>query len=226
MAGKQETAPVLGETMTREKLEQFSDIELITYARMQYDLKLSRDSTPRDEVLDIIVNAARRFKGNSGMTVVPRDDKRKLGMGMVKVRVSPGPHNPNERPIIVGLNFEMASIPCNRDIIMDEKWLVCLQHAIRTNYRVGYNEETGKEGLMWNEENQYPYSVIDRGPPRPTREELAAKAQAEADQAELEAEIAERVAQEAKEAKINAAVDAAAEKAKKPTAAKAKKATA
>lgn len=208
MAGKQETTPVIGETMTRESLEQFSHIELITYARMQYDLKLDKDSTPYDEVLDIIVNAARRFKGNSQMTVVKRDDKRELGMGMVKVRVSPGPHNPNERPIIVGLNFEMASIPCNRDIIMDEKWLVCLQHAVRTNYRVGYNEETGKEGLMWNEENQYPYSVLDRGPARPTREELAAKAQAEADQAELEAEIAARVADEAKEATIKAAVKA------------------
>jgi hypothetical protein len=194
MAGKQKTTPGLGEVMNRETLEQFTHIELITYARLQYDLKLNKDSNAREEVIEMILNAARRFKGNAEMRTVAMDDKSAIPMGMVKVRVSPGPHNPNARPIIVGLNFQMASIPCNRDTIMDEKWLTCLQDAVRTNYRVGYDEATGKDGLQWTEEHQYPFSVVDRGPARPKPKQPKKTAKELAAEAVVATEIAEAAA--------------------------------
>ena len=108
------------------------------------------------------MSAARKYKGNSAMRVVKDEDKTKCPADHVKIRVSAGKYNPNQRPIIVGLNFEMASIPCNKDIIMHKKWLTCLNDAVRTNYFV---DKTGvEETLGYQYEHQYPFSVLDRGP--------------------------------------------------------------
>lgn len=160
---KSKANPVLGETMNREALEQIDHDGLLAYGRLQYGLPLNKSANAKEEVIDMILNAARQFKGNAQMKTVGREEKVGLKKGQVRVRVSPGPHNPNNRPIVVGLNFKMATIPVNRDIIMDEKWLTCLHDAVRTNYSMGQDDVTGQETLQWTEEHQYPYSVLDRG---------------------------------------------------------------
>ena len=153
----------VGETVTRADLEIMDHDTLILFGRLQYDLQLVKAQNPKNECVDLLMAAARKFKGNSSMRILSTDDnKTKCPDDHIKIRVSAGKYNPNQRPIIVGLNFVMASIPCNKDIIMHKKWLTCLQDAVRTNY---YMDKSGVEPeLAYQLEHQYPFSVLDRGP--------------------------------------------------------------
>ena len=213
-----EALPDTGAVMSREALEAIDHDGLLAYGRLQYALPISKSHNDRNEIIEMILEAARKFKGNAGMTQVSTDDTRTLGMGQVKVRVSPGPHNPNNRPVIVGMNFEMASIPVNIDTIMDEKWLPCLSDAVRTNYRVGKDPLTGEDTLEYTDEHQYPFSVLDRGPRRPSPEEIAAKqakiAEERARQEELQALKDELALVKQAKAEFEAEEEAAVAKAK------------
>jgi len=152
----------VGETVSRADLEQMDHQSLIMFARLQYDLQLNAKQNPKGEVIDMLMAAARKFKGNATMRVQAENDKNKVPVDHVRVRVSAGKYNPNQRPIIVGLNFEMASIPCNKDIIMHKKWLTCLEDAVRTNYFV--DKSGPEETLGYQNEHTYPFSVLERGP--------------------------------------------------------------
>jgi hypothetical protein len=161
-ATKDEATPAVGETVSRADLEKMDHDTLILFGRLQYDLQLNKKQNPKAECVDLLMSAARKYKGNAGMRVMKEEDKTACPPDHVKVRVSAGKYNPNQRPIIVGLNFEMASIPCNKDIIMHKKWLTCLQDAVRTNYFV--DKSGPEETLGYQMEHQYPFSVLDRGP--------------------------------------------------------------
>ena len=146
-------------TDTRTALKKLTTIELENMARGLYGLNISNGMTKK-ELVDIIVNASQKFRGNAEMTVVAKDDKTvEVPKGYVKIRVSPGPHNPKNRPIVVGLNFKMATIPVNRDIIMDGKWLTCLNDAIESKAVIG-TDETGRETLMWQDQHKYPFTIL------------------------------------------------------------------
>lgn len=167
MATKKKTSSkqalsTVGQEFTRDDLEEMDHPSLVLFARLNYNLDLSTASHPRDECIKMIMNANRRFKGNADMQVVEMGAKAEVPPGHVKIRVSPGNHNPNARPIVVGLNFKMASIPCNKDVILPNKWLPCLQDAIQEKYFVKRGVD-GKEELVSAPEHSYPFSILERG---------------------------------------------------------------
>ena len=136
---------------------------LVLFARMNYGLaNVSTKSHPREELENLIMNAARKYKGNAEMRVVEMNEEVEVPPNYVKIRVSPGDYNPNQRPIPLGMNFKMATIPCNKDVVMHTKWLPCLQDAVQTKYYV-YKSNPSRESLGWMEQHSYPFSILERG---------------------------------------------------------------
>lgn len=154
-----EATPEVGDIVSRDTLQKFKKDELVAYARLTYDLNLHAEQMHKEELLDVIMSAARKFKGNAEMKSVRMGTEVEVPEGYVKIRVSPGNHNPNNRPIPVGLNFVMATIPVNRDVVMHGKWLPCLEDAVERRYYVG-KDPHGEETLDWNDQHKYPFSIL------------------------------------------------------------------
>lgn len=154
-----ETTPEVGAAVSRETLAKMSKPELSGFANQFYGLNLKPDQYPKEEMIDFIINATRKFKGNAEIRVVKANTNVEVPDGYVKIRVSPGEHNPKKRPIIVGLNFAMASIPVNKDIVLPGKWMVCLEDAVERKYSVG-EDDYGNETLDWTDQHKYPFSIL------------------------------------------------------------------
>lgn len=156
-----EATPASGDSViSRSTLEKMKKDELAKFAHVMYNLRLAPEQQDRREMIDQILSATRQFKGNNEMQVVKTGDKTvEVPEGYVKIKVSPGDHNPNNRPVIVGLNFHMASIPVNKEVIMPGKWMACLEDAVERRYFVG-RDDTGGETLDWTDQHKYPFSIL------------------------------------------------------------------
>lgn len=153
-----ETIPAEGE-ITRASLQKLSKPEICTIGRLTYGLTMNINE-PKESLINLIINAAHKFKGNSEMRVVEINEAVEVPKGCVKIRVQPGEHNPKRRPIIVGLNFRMASIPVDKDVVLAGKWLSPLKDAVETKYLVRQNTATGKDELVATEQHKYPFSIL------------------------------------------------------------------
>lgn len=149
----------VGDIVSAETLKKLNKSELATLARGLYGLNVSPDQNSADEMRDLIMNAARKFKGNAEMRVVQKGDKGDVPPGYVKIKVSPGQYNPNERPIPVGLNFRMATIPVNKEVIMPGKWMPCLEDAVERRYAVRKLPD-GREELGASDQHKYPFTLL------------------------------------------------------------------
>ena len=151
--------PAEGDVLSRDTLSKMSKHELAKFAKTMYSLSLNPEQSHKDEMIDQLMSAIRRFQGNSDIRVVQQGDKTtEVPPGYVKIKVSPGDHNPHNRPVIVGLNFKMASIPVNKEVILPGKWMTCLEDAVERKYYVG-RDETG-ETLDWTDQHKYPFSIL------------------------------------------------------------------
>ena len=148
-----------GDIVSRETLKKFNKSELATYGRASYGLDISPTTQTAEEMIDRIISAARKFKGNADMKVVRMNEEVEVPPGYVKIRVSPGRHNPAERPIPVGLNFRMATIPVNKDVVMHGKWLTCLEDAVERHYFKTRGQD-GDETLGYSDQHKYPFSIL------------------------------------------------------------------
>ena len=163
MTKAKQATPEIGEEVTRDLLKEMTHEGLVLFARMNYALSnVSTKSHPRGELENLIMQAARKYKGNAEMKVVDMGEEVEVPKGYVKIRVSPGDNNPNQRPIPLGMNFRMATVPCNKDVVMHKKWLPCLQDAVQTKYFVD-KSNPGSESLGWMEQHSYPFSILERG---------------------------------------------------------------
>jgi hypothetical protein len=144
--------------LSKKTLDKMDKPELVAIGQQWYGLRIPIETIKRD-MIDILLNAAIKFKGNAEMRVVPEDAKVEVPKGYVKIKVQPGEHNPRKRPIIVGMNFKLASIPVNQAVIMEGKWLPCLEDAIEVKYFEGVDED-GKHTLDWSDQPKYPYSIL------------------------------------------------------------------
>jgi hypothetical protein len=159
MATLDKASPEVGEIISRDTLVKMNKNELVQFARHSYDLNLNAEQTHKEELIDFIMSAARKFKGNAEMKYVRMNAPIDVPEGYVKVRVSPGDHNPNNRPVVVGLNFVMASVPVNMDVVMHGKWLTCLKDAVERKYFVS-RQDNGRETLDYNDQHKHPYSIL------------------------------------------------------------------
>jgi hypothetical protein len=159
-----EASPVVGVGVSREYLEGLDHEGVVMFARLNYGLaQISTKSNPKEEIVDIIMNAARKFQGNSEMSVHDMNTADvEVPPGYVKIRVQSGENNPNKRPIPIGLNFRMATIPVNKDVVMPDKWLPCLEDAVQTRYFID-KSDPNNETLGWMEQHSYPFSILERG---------------------------------------------------------------
>lgn len=155
-----EATSALGTESTREALKKLTAVELENMARSLYGLNIS-NGMEKKELINLMVNASQKFKGNAEIKVVPENDETvEVPKGYVKIRVSPGPHNPKNRPIPLGLNFKMATIPVNRDVVIPGKWMSCLQDAVESRASIGF-DDNGRETLIWTDQHKYPFSILE-----------------------------------------------------------------
>ena len=159
MATLDKASPEVGDIISRDTLSKMNKNELVQFGRVSYSLSLNSEQTHKEELIDSIMSAARKFKGNIEMKAVRMNTPIDVPTGFVKVRVSPGDHNPNNRPVVVGLNFQMASIPVNMDVVMDGKWIPCLEDAVERKYYVKRGDN-GREMLESNDQHKHPYSIL------------------------------------------------------------------
>lgn len=145
--------------MEKSTLEKFTKKELITYANQTFGLHVNMDHEKAD-LINMIVQSERKFKGNAGIRVLEKGDTSKVPPGHVKIRVSPGKYDRTPRPVIIGHQFKLCSVPVNKDVIIPAKYLVCFEDAVQDTYF--QDEETGE--FVCQPEHAYAYSVLERGP--------------------------------------------------------------
>lgn len=146
--------------MKRDQLAQMEMPDLVRYANEHFGLGVTKDYNKFD-IINQIEQSMRKFKGNAMMRVVGDGDKGPVPPGMMKIRLRPGKHDRIPRPVIVGHQFKIASVPVNRDVIMPAKYLVCFEDAVQDVY---FTDEVTKEWVC-QEEHAYSYSVLEMGPP-------------------------------------------------------------
>jgi len=151
----------------RQELESMDIEQLVVYANMNYGLEVNKAFAKHD-LINMIDAAQRKFKGNENIRVVNADDVGKVGPGMVKIRVQPGKYDVVPRPIVVGLNFKLATIPVNRDVIIPAKYLVCLEDAVQDTFHQHKNDHGELETVI-QQEHAYAYSILERGPALPSK---------------------------------------------------------
>lgn len=149
----------VGDIVSPETLKKLNKSELATLGRSLYGLNVSPATNSADEMRDLIVNASRKFKGNAEMKVLEQGEKAGVPPGHVKIKVNQGQHNPNEHPIPLGMNFRMATIPVNREVIMPGKWMPCLEDAVERRYSVRRGAD-GVEELAASDQHKYPFTLL------------------------------------------------------------------
>ena len=143
---------------TREELVDWNKQELVSFANKMFGLNVSNRNN-KEEIADLIIKAQNKMLGNKEVTIVDEDDTTKVKPGYIKVRIQPGKYNPKNRPIFVSHNFRPATIPVNVDVVIPAYYESCLKDAVQSSYY--YDRDAGE--LRYQEENSYPYSVLERG---------------------------------------------------------------
>lgn len=145
--------------MNREEMEALDSQELINYANLNFGLGVNKDYN-RFDIINQVEQAQRKFKGNATMRVVGEGDDGRVGPGMMKIRIRPGKYDRIPRPVIIGHQFKIASVPVNRDVIMPARYLVCFEDAVQDTY---FTDEVTQEWVC-QQEHAYSYSVLEMGP--------------------------------------------------------------
>jgi hypothetical protein len=149
--------------LDRQALEELSHEELVAYANINYGLEVNKGYSVPD-LISMISRTQQQFKGNDSIKVVnARDTHTEVPPGHVKIRVQPGKYDRIPRPVVIGLNFKLATIPVNKDVIIPEKYLVCLQDALQDTLHQ-YKDEQGELVTEILQEHAYAFSILERGP--------------------------------------------------------------
>ena len=145
--------------MEESTLAKLTTVELVKHANENFGLKVNKDYAKAD-LINMIIQSQRKFKGNAGIRVLDEGDTRKVPPGYVKIRVRPGKYDRTPRPIIIGHQFKLCSVPVNRDVIIPAKYLVCFEDAVQDTYF--QDEDTGE--FVCQPEHAYSFSILERGP--------------------------------------------------------------
>lgn len=143
---------------SREELEAMDEMDLISYANLNYGLGVNKEM-PKYELVNLLDRTQRKFKGNENVRVLRRGEEYTCRPGEVRIRCRPGKHDKVPRPIIVGHQFKIASIPINVDVIIPAKYLTCLQDAVQDTY---FQDPETRE-LIRQEEYTYDFTILERG---------------------------------------------------------------
>ena len=144
-------------------LEGMTHEELIAYGNLNYGLNVNKGFAKPD-LISMISRSQQQFKGNDQIQVVNASDNSKsVPPGFVKIRVQPGKYDKIPRPVVIGLNFKLATIPVNRDVIIPAKYLVCLEDAIQDTLHQ-YSDDMGELVTEIQQEHCYAFSILERGP--------------------------------------------------------------
>ena len=146
---------------TPEYLSNLETDDLVKTANLHFGLGVNKHYQ-RHDLINMILQSSRKFKGQAGIRVVSKGDSSPVPPGHVKVRVQPGKYDKVPRPIIVGHQFKMASIPVNRDVIIPNKYLTCLQDALGDTFF--QDPDDPDRELVIQAEHAYSFSILERGP--------------------------------------------------------------
>lgn len=145
--------------MEKSTLEKLTIAELVAHANSNFGLNVNKDFSKPD-LINMILQSQRKFKGNAGIRVMDAGDKSATPPGHIKIRVRPGKYDRTPRPVIIGHQFKLCSVPVNKDVILPAKYLACFEDAVQDTY---FQDEETKE-FVCQPEHAYSYSVLDRGP--------------------------------------------------------------
>lgn len=148
--------------MEESTLKKLTIQELVDHANSNFGLHVTKDYAKGD-IINMIMQSQRKFKGNAGIRVLAKGDTTKCPPGHVKIRIRPGKYDRTPRPVIIGHQFKLASVPVNKDVILPIKYLVCFEDAVQDTY---FQEEDSKE-LVCQPEHAYSFSILERGPDLP-----------------------------------------------------------
>lgn len=154
--------------MEIDTLKKLNIAELVEYGNQNLGLGVTKDYAKGD-IINMILQGQRKFKGNAAIRVLSDGDTSKVPPGMIKIRVRPGKYDRIPRPVIIGHQFKLCSVPVNRDVLIPAKYLVCFEDAVQDVYFQQDNDDGTKE-FVCQKEHAYSYSVLERGPEIPKPE--------------------------------------------------------
>lgn len=139
-----------------EKLEKMSKAELVTYANLTYGLNVNSNHG-KDDLINAVTRAATKYAGNAQVSL----DVSSLKPGHARIKINKTELNKQGRPVIVGLNGKMCSLPVGAEIVVPNALVEILNHATRYEYEV--DPAQGNE-LVRREVQSYPFSVLEMAP--------------------------------------------------------------
>jgi hypothetical protein len=138
----------------RELLEKMTKKDLIEHGNLTFGLSLNANHH-KEDIVNAIERAGMRFRGNQDLSAGDVE----LKPDYTKIRLSAGELNPTGRPVIVGLNGKMYSIPVGVEINVPNPLVEILSNAIKKVYK----QDPRTNELIVSEVNSYPFSIIARG---------------------------------------------------------------
>ena len=141
---------------SRTELMDMTKDELVVYANSTFNLNVNKQFNKAD-LVEQIMSARGRFSGNANVKIAGEDDT--VPPGHVKVRIRPNRYDKTPRPAIIGLNFKMASVPVNKDVILPAAYLSCFAYAQEDVYF----QDPDTQELVRTKEYAHDYTVLEWG---------------------------------------------------------------
>lgn len=140
---------------TEANLREMEKAELVTYANMTFGLNVNGRMN-KEDIIGSIMRASQKYRGNAQIDV----SSSALKPGFAKIRINKTELNKSGRPVIVGLQGTMYSLPVGVDFQCPLPLVEILNNAVQRQYEV----DPGNNELIPREVHSYPFVVLETRP--------------------------------------------------------------
>lgn len=140
-----------------KRLDGMDKKELITYANMTYGLNVNARMSKAD-LIQMIERSHSKFRGNAEVEV----GNRTLKPGYARIKINKTELNKSGRPVIVGLNGTMYSLPVGHEFSCPMPLVEILNNAMQIQYDI----DPSSNELVAREVHSYPFVILETSPSR------------------------------------------------------------
>jgi hypothetical protein len=141
--------------VSEERLNAMTKEELVTYANMTFGLNVNAKMNKSD-LIGAIMRSEQRFGGNADLLVGDSE----LPPGYAKLKINTTELNKAGRPVIVGLNGKMFSLPVGIEFGCPMPLVEILNNAVQYQYE----QDPASLEMVRREVHSYPFTVLETAP--------------------------------------------------------------
>ena len=138
-----------------DQLRGMNKADLVKYANMTFGLNVNAKMS-KEDLISAVLRSRSRFAGNANLL----DDTSTLPPGYARIKINKTELNKQGRPVIVGLNGKMYSLPVGQAFGCPLPLVEILENAVQYQYE----QDPATQELVRRDVHSYPYTVLEISP--------------------------------------------------------------